>query len=200
MKQSSERVITYRHEFKNRIVASLGGKCVICGYNKCYSSLITHHIDPSIKEFTLGSAMKTVMKWEFAVTELRKCVLLCNNCHGELHAGMASLPPNYQRFIEEFADYEFSSRKKKSDKCFCGIQKNPDKQFCSSECFAVAREKTSLLWASVDLEEELKTMSVCDLARKIGCTDIMIHKRLKALGIKRDKDAMKIYLNLGSNI
>ena len=32
-------------------VKLLGGKCCICGYDKCIDALVFHHRDPSIKEF-----------------------------------------------------------------------------------------------------------------------------------------------------
>jgi len=58
-----------------------GGKCVKCGYNKCQASLDFHHLegkDPNWK-YMRRWAKKRVLK------ELDKCILVCRNCHGEIH-------------------------------------------------------------------------------------------------------------------
>ncbi len=68
-----------------------GGKCQICGYNKCIRALDFHHRDPEKKDFGL-SAKGYTRSWDSVKTELKKCVLLCSNCHREVHEGISSLP------------------------------------------------------------------------------------------------------------
>lgn len=60
--------------------------CSICGYNKCSISLDFHHLygkDFIIRQDDLYSYLingnKRVKK------ELDKCILVCKNCHGEIH-------------------------------------------------------------------------------------------------------------------
>jgi len=67
-----------------------GGKCSICGYNKCVWALDLHHRDNSIKEFGL-SVRGLTRSWEKIKLEADKCVLVCANCHREIHAGIAQL-------------------------------------------------------------------------------------------------------------
>ena len=66
-----------------------GGKCSICGYCKCQDSLDFHHLDPSKKEFSISNHKG--MKLENIKNELDKCILVCSNCHGEIHAGQITL-------------------------------------------------------------------------------------------------------------
>ena len=82
---SSEKVKKWRHETKKRIIESMGGKCQICGYNKCDSALDLHHINPEEKEISLASIRANPKSWSLIVAELRKCVLICANCHREEH-------------------------------------------------------------------------------------------------------------------
>ena len=70
---------------------SKGNKCIICGYNKCQRALNFHHIDPSKKEFDLSSRGLT-RSWEKIKNEIEKCVLVCANCHAEIHEGITQLP------------------------------------------------------------------------------------------------------------
>lgn len=67
-----------------------GNKCCVCGYNKCVDALDFHHLDPSQKEFQL-SDRNLSNDWRLVRPELDKCVLLCSNCHRELHAGFLTL-------------------------------------------------------------------------------------------------------------
>ena len=59
--------------------------CKKCGENRHYV-LEFHHLDPSKKEFTIGAAMASGrINFEKAKEEIDKCVVLCANCHREVH-------------------------------------------------------------------------------------------------------------------
>lgn len=60
-----------------------GGKCEICGYNKCIEALEFHHKDPSKKDMNISNT-GTVFS-DKVKAELDKCILVCSNCHRELH-------------------------------------------------------------------------------------------------------------------
>jgi len=62
-----------------------GGKCRLCGYNKCSEALEFHHIDSAVKDFGISNKGYT-RGWKRVKTELDKCVMLCANCHREVHA------------------------------------------------------------------------------------------------------------------
>jgi len=68
-----------------------GGKCIICGYRRCQDALEFHHLDPRQKDFGL-SADGLTRSWAKIKQELDKCVLICANCHREVHAGITQLP------------------------------------------------------------------------------------------------------------
>lgn len=61
-----------------------GGKCKICGYDKCKRALSFHHRDPSLKSFCLGLNNLWSKKRETIAEESAKCDLLCANCHCEV--------------------------------------------------------------------------------------------------------------------
>jgi len=68
-----------------------GGRCAICGYNKSINALEFHHFDSGKKDFGI-SAKGYTRSWEQVKRELGKCVLLCSNCHREVHDGITQLP------------------------------------------------------------------------------------------------------------
>ena len=73
-----------RLRLKEQAVAFLGGECAICGYSKCPAAFDFHHPDSSSKDFSISEKSSWDATFE---AELRKCVLLCTNCHREVHAG-----------------------------------------------------------------------------------------------------------------
>ena len=67
-----------------------GNKCTRCGYDKCVDALEFHHLDPAQKEFHLGEARgRSIDKLR---QELDKCILVCRNCHTEIHWEMKNSP------------------------------------------------------------------------------------------------------------
>ena len=82
-KKVYERKIRRRRELKEEMVETLGGKCKICGYNKCLSALEFHHHQNN-KEGNMGTLLKNDSRQKL-LKEAKKCILLCANCHRELH-------------------------------------------------------------------------------------------------------------------
>ena len=72
-----------------------GGKCTICGYSRSLEALDFHHLDRSKKGFGISEHGLT-KSWDKIKEELDKCVLICANCHREVHAGLTQLPGESQ--------------------------------------------------------------------------------------------------------
>jgi hypothetical protein len=71
-----------RYKIKKELVDYKGGSCEICGYNKSLRALQFHHTNPKEKDFNIGG---TTTLNETVKKELDKCVLVCANCHSEIH-------------------------------------------------------------------------------------------------------------------
>ena len=74
-----------RKALKQKAVAYKGGRCALCGYDRCLEGLSFHHVGG--KDFGIASRGHT-RSWERVQRELDACVLVCHNCHAEIHAGM----------------------------------------------------------------------------------------------------------------
>ena len=68
----------------------MGGSCVGCRLREPVDALEFHHLDPRTKEFGI-STEGIPRRWDKIEAELAKCVLLCANCHREVHAGVRRL-------------------------------------------------------------------------------------------------------------
>lgn len=72
-------------ERKLLILTKLGNKCQKCGYNKNYSALHFHHLNPSQKIFNIDIRQCSNRSLEVLFQEAEKCIILCANCHSEYH-------------------------------------------------------------------------------------------------------------------
>ena len=60
--------------------------CIKCGDNRGYV-LDFHHINPEEKTMSLGEKSGST-EWSKFFAESQKCMLLCANCHREIHSGL----------------------------------------------------------------------------------------------------------------
>ena len=75
-----------RARLRNRkleLIKHLGGRCEVCGYNRCAWAFDFHHKDGN-KENNVARIIHEGSK-DKALKEAEKCILLCANCHRELH-------------------------------------------------------------------------------------------------------------------
>ena len=79
--------LTKNEEVKVSYIKRNGGGCSVCGYSACSNALVIHQLDTSTKSFNLSMIRRKIGDYgKQAVTkEIEKCVLLCHNCHSEVH-------------------------------------------------------------------------------------------------------------------
>lgn len=79
-----DAVIDIRRRNKIKLVEYKGGKCERCGYDKCIDALEFHHLNPNEKDF--GVSCGDTRSLEKLKVEADKCIMVCANCHREIHA------------------------------------------------------------------------------------------------------------------
>jgi hypothetical protein len=95
-----EAVTRRKQKLKRILVDEAGGRCAVCGYDRCVINLTFHHVDPATKSF--GMTMAVGRSIDAFRAEARKCVLVCANCHGEIEAELIDSPPAGARFNRRF--------------------------------------------------------------------------------------------------
>ena len=187
MKNKSEHVKRWRKRNKSKAIKAMGGKCAICGYNKCDEALDFHHINSNDKEISLGFLRKNPRKWSIVAKELKKCILLCSNCHMEVHDGVTKLPDDYYYFNDTFIKKEKIKKESlsiKSYKCnYCG-RYFKDKEYanrihCSKECAWLHKRKVKNRPSLQELKKMKEKMSMCAIGRKYGVSDNAVRKWMK---------------------
>ena len=71
-----------RFRAKAAAIEFLGGKCTKCGWSGNQAALQFHHLKG--KDFTIGNVANK--SWDSIKKEIKKCTLLCANCHMVEHS------------------------------------------------------------------------------------------------------------------
>ncbi len=170
----------WRLKAKRWLIIYAGGKCQVCAYDKYYGNLVFHHFGE--KKETLSKLVLATVSWKRILAEADKCVLLCHNCHGEVHAGFRPCPDinlvTRQSALALIESEKPILKKNKYRPCaYCKKMTNALK-FCSQKCSQLASAK--ITWPS---DEELSKLvwqqPMTVLAKKLGITDKAIKKHCK---------------------
>ena len=94
----------YRDECRQIIRTIKEKGCCICGYNKCASAMDFHHPNKRksadhISEMVSG--VNTKVKFKRVLSEIEKCILICANCHREIHSELGDLRSNERHNLVE---------------------------------------------------------------------------------------------------
>jgi len=177
---------------KNLIISSLGGKCVCCGYSASPYALDCHHLDPKEKVTTLSQIRMSHGGWSAMVEELRKCVLVCANCHREVEHDGRLIPENATRFNEEFVSYgecipkprrTFTPKNCKRCKSLY-TPMYPHTKYCSVACArANVPKKVENRPTKEELFELISNFSWSEVGRRYAVSDNCIRKWARKYGL-----------------
>jgi len=178
-----------RKVLKLKSIEYKGGKCIKCEYSKCIEALEFHHIDPSQKDFSLSSTGVT-RSWDSIKKELDKCILVCSNCHREIHFGQRnkvqySLTPTDDPNIIVHKEGRVNKVCLNCNKEFSIFNSESDaRKYCSSQCFSYASRKTERP-TKEELEKMVWELPTIQLSKKYKVSDVAISKWAKYYNIPK---------------
>lgn len=177
---------------KANLIRVLGGKCCICGFDKYQEALEFHHVNPEEKEF--GISNNSIKALDKQLKELRKCILVCSNCHKGIHAGYEEVPENWQDlYQDEVADQLLAELDKRQVKyCVkCGKEISHNATYCSA-CYGQIQQKVGRPTRQ-ELKDLIRTLPFTQIAQRYNVTDNSIRKWCKKEGLPHKKsDITKI--------
>lgn len=203
--EKSKRTKNARRRIKQQFIDCMGGCCQICKYKKSNSALEFHHIDRSDKEFQIG---RKSASWAAQAEELKKCVLLCANCHREVHDGIAVVPENAAKFtdlysnliffkgkyftLEEFkAKIEYCiecsaeiSQGTKTKRCWDCFRKNPYKGANGEIGYHPSKKQIKYPEKEI-LSDMMWTMPAQRVAEMFNISDTTLKRHCQQMGIER---------------
>ena len=211
---TNNQTLLRQRNLKQQCIEYKGGSCISCGYDKYQGALEFHHLDSSQKDFNLSN----VKHYSFTnkiKEELDKCILLCSNCHREIHGGYLIYDEKLEKIIEKIPkellqtknknlkeeinikDIEIKLKKGISIKELSesiGISKdyltiilNKNNIFLKDiEAQKTLIHTTKINWPSKEeLEKLLWEKPTMHLAKELGISDSAIGKHIKKLGLTK---------------
>lgn len=188
MTKTSDKVKRWRARTLKDINYIMGNSCSICGYNKTQWSLHYHHINQSQKEFGISQLRSSPGSWHNIENELRKCTLVCANCHGEIHARIIEAPTT-SSFSEDRLKEIYKPCKNNCGK----LVRNKNREFCCKVCrLSFLNKEKEINKQLINNESTLCSLDVITLlskhngimykaAAEIGLSDNGLKKRFKKI-------------------
>lgn len=173
MTKESEYKFRFKRRKKEEAIKAFGGKCQLCGYNKCMGAMDFHHI---MGEKKVDPSFAIIQwKWDRVKEELDKCILLCSNCHREIHYNQ-TLSHELLKLKRPWFQKECPLCKQKFD------SKNPEQIYCSSPCQRISQRKTQHP-SKEELKALMETTSWVQLGKMFGVSDNAVRKWAKKYGL-----------------
>jgi transposase len=154
---------------KKKAVELMGGKCIKCGYCKNYAALDFHHIDPFQKEFDFNVGRRR--SWDKLIVELKKCILLCSNCHREEHHPNTTVS---EKIPESNPSLNLESLKPTGTCLICGTEVFGTK-YCSRACSCDSQRRVKRPNRE-ELVLLIETTSFVQIGKRYGVSDNSIRK------------------------
>ena len=139
---NSATVIEFVKRRKENLIKVFDSKCCICGFDKWQSALEFHHVNPEEKDFSL-TTNSTTKAIEKQLAEMKKCILVCSNCHRGIHSNILTVPENWKDFYnDDIAQQLIEDTQAKKYYCItCGKEKSKNGIYCA-ECAKKFQRKT----------------------------------------------------------
>lgn len=83
-KKATRYRLKHKQKEKDYFVSLFGNKCFLCHGTFHPAAFDFHHIDPTKKDMHITGSKSYKVRLE----ELKKCVMLCSNCHRTIHAAL----------------------------------------------------------------------------------------------------------------
>lgn len=197
MSKESEAVTKHRRKRRHELVYIMGGKCAICGYNKCEAALELHHLNPDEKDYGLSSGnCKSI---EEDISEAKKCILVCANCHREIHNNMINNEQLLSSFDNMKAEEILQEYQKIKQKTFnhckeCGKIISRGATYCV-DCFSQIREneRKNTRPDRDELKKEIRSIPFTTIGKEYGVSDNAIRKWCDAYNLPRKKTEINSY-------
>lgn len=187
----AERVKRCNHKRRLTLIDIMGGKCILCNFDAFPEALEFHHVNPEEKEFKLsGSSLSRSL--ESQIEEIKKCALLCANCHRGVHCGRLDLPKNALTFDSDKALSYLQEKENMIFKCEdCGKQISHGAKYCA-ECVKVHKQ-TITRPSRETLKEKIRTESFLSIGKEYGVSDNAIRKWCVAMNLPSKKSEINKY-------
>lgn len=178
MSKTSDYVMNWRNRVKLKLIEYKGGSCCKCGYNKLIPSVYDfHHLNPEEKDFSISGKSYSFEKLK---SEVDKCILVCRNCHAEIHFEIERIKREERLKIKQVF-----LENKNCDLCLNSFKPiNFPQKFCSNKCKRLASRKVERP-SKEELEKLLWKIPTKYISKKLGVSDKAVQKWCKDYNLQK---------------
>lgn len=189
----------FRRRRKENLLRVCGDKCAICGYSKLKAALEFHHIDPSQKEYAIASN-GTCHDLEKDLSEVKKCLLVCANCHREIHADLFTTKELWERqiYLENVADelrqdkyQRLGTKEYYCKNCNKKITKYSDSGLCA-DCVRIKQRKAERPNRD-ELKKLIRSTPFTHIAAQFDVSDNTIRKWCESVDLPSKVSEIKLF-------
>lgn len=186
----------FRRRRKANLINVCGGKCNICGYDKTTAALEFHHIHPELKEYSI-SQNGNCHNIQKDLEETKKCILVCANCHREIHSGYYSIEEleQYKVFDTELANQliESTNQKLSAKPRYCSVCGVPITKDSKSGKCAVCVKKSEIKPDRETLKDLVFHNTFIAIGKQYGVSDKAVVKWCCSYGLPHLRSEIKKY-------
>ena len=194
-----QAVSDYRRRRKENLIKVCGNRCALCGYDKLPAGLEFHHIDPTQKSYGIASK-GTCHAIDKDLEEVKKCILICANCHREVHSDLYSQEYliSKQIFDNEFAQELLNKQPVQGGKKNYCIDCGKEIQLKSTRCVECEKKTRVIPLEEMpvtrdELKTLIRTLPFTQIAEKYYVSDNAIRKWCDKFNLPRKKTEIKQY-------
>jgi uncharacterized coiled-coil DUF342 family protein len=182
-------------ERKHYLIRQRGSKCEKCGYSKNFSALEFHHLRD--KKIRLDFRSLSSNKLEKIEEEFEKCLVLCANCHRELHHPQQEIDDieNYKQEIlneidgnKQYLNKITQKHKSKNTCCDCGNEIDKQAKRCKSCYINVQLKNAKKPNSFQELKNDVEQYGIMECSRRYNVSHTTIRRWL---GRKKDRSIPK---------
>lgn len=195
---NSQNVVNFIKRRKSNLIKVFNSQCCICGFNSFQEALEFHHVNPEEKSFGITDGTSATKALEKQLEEMKKCILVCANCHRGIHAGHIQIPKNYKDlYCEEVAqslltDLEQIKTGKKHYCQRCGKEIATKEASYCVDCWNITKRKVDRPTRE-ELKQLIRTTPFTVIASQYGVTDNAIRKWCDSYNLPRKVADIKYF-------
>lgn len=201
-KSNSETVVNHIKKRKKDLIKVFHSKCCICGFNSFPQALQFHHVNPEEKKFGITDSNSVTKALDKQLQEMKKCILVCANCHRGIHQGYIQIPKNYKQLYDEkianqlLEELDEIKHGKKRYCQRCGILITTKTKYCKN-CLTIVQQEKNLKERRVErpsreqLKKLIRTLPFTTIASQFNVSDNAIRKWCDNYNLPRKKAQIK---------
>lgn len=194
---NSQAVVNHIKKRKKDLIKVFHSKCCICGFDQFPEALEFHHVNPDEKQFGITDSKSVTKALDKQLNEMKKCILVCANCHRGIHQNYIKVPENYQDYYDEKIAQQLRNelnqiKTRKKYFCLrCGKQITRSGTYCV-ECSHIMQWHCDRPDRET-LKDKIRKFPFTSIANEYKVTDNAVRKWCDSYNLPRTKKEIKTF-------